>query len=107
MFKCFNLSDIMKLALIVVVAFVAISFVNGDDDDDKKPKKLQIGVKKRMDVCHMKSKKGDTLIMQYRVGLIKIHLTFYTFNLYQYLKTKTVIFMIHLHTFLLSFFPHE
>lgn len=33
-------------------------------DEDKK-KKLQIGVKKRVDNCKIKSKKGDTLHMHY------------------------------------------
>ncbi|XP_060608227.1 peptidyl-prolyl cis-trans isomerase FKBP2-like [Ruditapes philippinarum] len=37
-----------------------------DDDDDKKPKKLQIGIQKRAESCPMKSRKGDTLHMQYK-----------------------------------------
>jgi hypothetical protein len=39
-------------------------------DDDKSAnakKKLQIGVKKRVDNCQVKSKKGDFLHMHYKV----------------------------------------
>ena len=40
-----------------------------DDKDDKKVKKLQIGVKKRVDPedCKLKSRKGDILHMHYTV----------------------------------------
>ena len=52
----------------VVVAMVAIA--RGDDEEKKdKKKKLQIGVKKRVDPeqCTQKTKKGDKLSMHYTV----------------------------------------
>jgi len=41
------------------------------EKETKKPKSLQIGVKKRVDPdkCTIKSKKGDTLHMHYTVGI--------------------------------------
>ena len=41
------------------------------DEDAKKIKKLQIGVKKRVDpeLCKIKSRKGDTLSMHYTVRI--------------------------------------
>ncbi|XP_045167405.1 peptidyl-prolyl cis-trans isomerase FKBP2-like [Mercenaria mercenaria] len=58
----------MKLTLIFVSVVLAavIWTAHCDDDDEKKPKKLQIGIKKRAEKCGMKSRKGDTLHMQYR-----------------------------------------
>lgn len=59
----------MKFSYTVVAALAVFHVVFGDDDDDKMPKKLQIGVKKRVEGCTFKSRKGDTLHMQYRVSL--------------------------------------
>lgn len=53
------------LCLVLVISLLVVN-VNCEDDDEKKPKKLQIGIKKRVDSCKMKSRKGDTLHMQYR-----------------------------------------
>ena len=36
--------------------------------EDEKPKKLQIGIKKRADNCRTKSRRGDLLHMQYKVS---------------------------------------
>lgn len=59
----------MKRTLVFVSVLFAILIwtVHCDEDNDKKPKKLQIGIKKRAESCDMKSRKGDTLHMQYRV----------------------------------------
>jgi len=48
----------------LVLAVICLSLA---EDDDKKAKKLQIGVKKRIDpeLCKTKSRKGDTLSMHY------------------------------------------
>ncbi|KAL5008900.1 hypothetical protein ScPMuIL_014481 [Solemya velum] len=51
------------------VFLVLVLTVKSDDDktDEKKAKKLQIGIKKRVDAdkCKIKSRKGDTLNMHY------------------------------------------
>lgn len=65
----------MKLAVAYssLIMMAMIWSIQCDDDaDDKRPKKLQIGIKKRVDDCTMKSRKGDTLHMQYRVGDLKL-----------------------------------
>ena len=60
----------------ILVAVLA-AMVSADDKDEKK-KKLQIGVKKRVDPdkCTIKSRKGDVLKMHYtvsrRVQLLKL-----------------------------------
>ena len=69
----------MKYTIICISLVLAavIYTAHCDDDDDKKPKKLQIGIQKRAENCPMKSRKGDTLHMQYRVNLMfNILLTF-------------------------------
>ncbi|XP_064602290.1 peptidyl-prolyl cis-trans isomerase FKBP2-like [Liolophura sinensis] len=50
--------------IFVVIATVVLSSAD-DSKDDKKVKKLQIGVKKRVSDCKIKSRKGDTLNMHY------------------------------------------
>lgn len=57
--------------IFVVIATVAISSAD-DSKDDKKVKKLQIGVKKRVSDCKIKSRKGDTLNMHYTVSTATI-----------------------------------
>ena len=57
----------MKVWASIAVITMLVCMVHCEDDEDKKPKKLQIGIKKRVDGCSMKSRKGDTLHMQYRV----------------------------------------
>lgn len=59
----------------VVVILIVASFikpVSSDDDTgtsqpEKKPRKLQIGIKKRPETCERKSKKDDLLHIHYRV----------------------------------------
>ena len=53
------------------VMLAAVAFAE-DNKTEKKVKKLQIGVKKRIDPdqCKLKSKKGDTLHMHYTVSII-------------------------------------
>ena len=62
-----NLSQWM-CGLIVVVASIQVA--SSEDDKKQKIKKLQIGVKKRVDPeqCTIKSRKGDTLHMHYTVS---------------------------------------
>ncbi|KAL4238797.1 FK506-binding protein 2A [Mactra antiquata] len=60
---------VMKFAILIssLVLIAMVCVINCDDDaDDKKPQKLQIGIKKRVEGCSKKSRKGDTLHMQYR-----------------------------------------
>ena len=54
-------------SLAIVVVSVHIASAEDDKKNDKKAKKLQIGVKKRVDPeqCTIKSRKGDTLHMHY------------------------------------------
>lgn len=51
----------------IVVIFMGLICLSKSDDDEKKVKKLQIGIKKRVDPeqCKMKSRKGDVLSMHY------------------------------------------
>ena len=53
------------LGFVVLVMFVAISV----DQAEANKKKLQIGVKKKVENCERRSKKGDTLHMHYTVSL--------------------------------------
>jgi len=53
----------MKLCGVVLVSFL-ISIILVDEIDANK-KKLQIGVKKKVENCQRRSKKGDTLHMHY------------------------------------------
>lgn len=59
------------LIFVSVVIVALISTAYSDEDNDKVPKKLQIGIKKRADSCNIKSRKGDTLHMQYKGTLHK------------------------------------
>lgn len=54
----------MKLCMIFLVLVIAITTINASDEDKKDTKKkLQIGIKKRVEDCTVKSKKGDVLHM--------------------------------------------
>jgi hypothetical protein len=52
--------------LLVVLSNFDLSLCDDDKSANAK-KKLQIGVKKRVDNCQVKSKKGDFLHMHYKV----------------------------------------
>jgi hypothetical protein len=56
---------LVLLFLVVLCAFDSTFGV--DDKSANAKKKLQIGVKKRVDNCQVKSKKGDFLHMHYKV----------------------------------------
>jgi peptidylprolyl isomerase/FK506-binding protein 2 len=60
-----ELSFTVFLFLVVLSTFD--STLGVDDKNAKAKKKLQIGVKKRVDNCQVKSKKGDFLHMHYKV----------------------------------------
>ena len=53
----------MKSALVLAIFFVACLSASAADDIPKK--KLQIGIKKKVDNCHKTAKKGDHLSMHY------------------------------------------
>ncbi|GIY18438.1 peptidyl-prolyl cis-trans isomerase FKBP2 [Caerostris darwini] len=66
-------SFIKYIAYIIIFAgtfFSLINFVTNEDTTEAtvapKIKKLQIGIKKRPEVCETKSKKGDVLYMHYK-----------------------------------------
>ena len=56
----------------LVVMIAVISAISSDATEDKK-RKLQIGVKKRVENCQRKSKKFDVLEMHYTVSCRTIH----------------------------------
>ena len=59
----------MRHLIIICVAFTLIVLVNHVLAADKKStKKLQIGVKKKVENCSKRSKSGDTLHMHYTVS---------------------------------------
>ena len=61
---------------VCVVAVVVLLFASSTLGDDEEPKKkakkpvtkLQIGVKKRVEDCKVRTKKGDSLQMHYTVS---------------------------------------
>jgi len=57
--------------IVLSLALVAVVTAEESEKEAKKPKSLQIGIKKRVDPdkCTIKSKKGDTLHMHYTVGI--------------------------------------
>lgn len=58
----------MKLAALVIVVLLGFNLSCGRADEGKKTvKKLQIGVKKRVENCDQKSRRGDLLSMHYTV----------------------------------------
>ena len=63
----------MKLLGFVALAIFVVVFV---DQTEANKKKLQIGVKKKVENCQRRSKKGDTLHMHYTVGP-KIYLHYF------------------------------
>lgn len=77
------LTFLLHLALLICIIF---TFVEPVDNDSKssatKIKKLQIGIKKRIEGCEVKSKKGDVLHMHYKVHFI---LFFYFFLIIVYI----------------------
>ena len=80
----------MQLYQFVCAVLVLLSVsVKADDKSSKKVKKLQIGVKKRVDPdkCTQKSKKGDTLHMHYTVSdqLGKVRFEFFQYCTAQWL----------------------
>ena len=65
----------------VIVILIVASFikpVSSDEDTgnsqppEKKPRKLQIGIKKRPETCERKSKKDDLLHIHYRVLTVRL-----------------------------------
>jgi hypothetical protein len=63
-----------KTACVLAVVLVVLASVTLGDDEEPKKKvkkpvtKLQIGVKKRVEDCKIRTKKGDSLQMHYTVS---------------------------------------
>ena len=57
----------LLLTLGLCVAAVVVSAAEGEAKAKKKVTKLQIGVKKRVENCKVKSRRGDSLQMHYTV----------------------------------------
>jgi hypothetical protein len=53
--------------LLLIVSNFDLNVADNDDKNANVKKKLQIGVKKRVDNCQVKSKRGDFLHMHYKV----------------------------------------
>ena len=62
----------MKLFVLFSAALIlatSLHLSHGEETGEpKKPKKLQIGVKKRVENCEQKSRRGDLLSMHYTVS---------------------------------------
>lgn len=60
----------MRLEAVAAVVVVVLAVSCGAEEEKKKEKvkKLQIGVKKRVDNCTLKSRRGDLLHMHYAVS---------------------------------------
>lgn len=59
----------MRVDLGLIILLAACSVASAEDEKKKeKVKKLQIGVKKRVDNCTLKSRRGDLLHMHYAVS---------------------------------------
>merc|ERR1711990_1372049 len=56
-----SIEDIATMRLLVLLPMMVVMCLG----EEKKVTKLQIGVKKRVENCKMKSRKGDTLHMHY------------------------------------------
>jgi hypothetical protein len=59
----------MKISWILNGAIMLLMVIQSWAGEEDKKKKLQIGVKKRVDNCKTKSRKGDTLHMHYTVSV--------------------------------------
>lgn len=59
----------MRISWVVNGLLVLLMVVQAWAGEEEKKKKLQIGVKKRVDNCTVKSRKGDTLHMHYTVSV--------------------------------------
>ncbi len=57
----------MDAKIIILLCFLASVLVDAGQSSDSKVNKLQIGVKKRVENCVVKSKNGDKLQMHYTV----------------------------------------
>jgi hypothetical protein len=55
--------------LLLIFNYFDLSVADNDDKNTNVKKKLQIGVKKRVDNCQVKSKRGDFLHMHYKVSV--------------------------------------
>lgn len=54
------------------IMFSVLLLLSSCESSPSLKKKLQIGVKKRIDNCTLKSKRGDTLFVNYVVGQFKL-----------------------------------
>lgn len=57
----------MKSSFIIILGVFAVLGVSEVAGDDKSEQKLKIGVKKRVENCSIRSKKGDLLHIHYTV----------------------------------------
>lgn len=61
------LKFLVYLAFIICIISTFVEPVDNESKSTSKIKKLQIGIKKRVEGCEVKSKKGDVLHMHYKV----------------------------------------
>lgn len=72
------------MLLAVTLVSIPMALVQGAEK-----KKLQIGIKKRVDNCPIKSRKGDVLNMHYTVRVCLLSPKYYSYN-------KCLMFTIYL-----------
>lgn len=92
------------LAAVAALATFAAVLAADDSKDAKKPKGLQIGVKKRVDPdkCTIKSRKGDSLQMHYTVSAAScLEFTAYFYYLLTLIiwSIAFIVLMLHLLSF--------
>lgn len=63
--------------ILLFALVLAVVILESNAETKKKVKKLQIGVKKRVQDCKMRSKSGDSLHMHYTVSISVIFLYFF------------------------------
>ena len=72
----FNLLIVLIFVILLVLSFFKLvdSKINENQGNEKvtSKRKLQIGIKKRPDVCERKSKKGDILHIHYSLEILTL-----------------------------------
>lgn len=67
------LKYVVCIIFFICILSTLVELVDNDSKSSPKIKKLQIGIKKRVEGCEIKSKKGDVLHMHYKVIFLHFH----------------------------------
>lgn len=68
----------IQISLVLIVLYCTSILCDSDPENNPVKKKLQIGIKKRVDECKIKTKKGDFLYIHYRVSC-RLHYLLYRY----------------------------